>query len=276
MGVQNDWWLYPQTKVEEDIVEPIRDPVIALLNTLQNLALIQSQHIHNTPKVAPSLAGGVEITADATAWTLGAESDAIISGDGAKEKVELTITAACTKAGNVIVILDGAGYTIPVTNTLDTAAKVAGAIKTYFVGLADFDEVWTVGGADAVVTFEAVSEGEKKDAVYDAGETGAAGTILTTVQGYGDKPFDIHRVNFEAMSDTGTYELVLYGDGEEITRLRATKTTAVDKEDSAPVQTPVMEPGTEVTARVAYSAGGESKSVTVSLEFHTYDLSGGE
>ena len=265
--MQNDWWLYPQTRVEKDIVEPIRDPVTALLNII-------NQHIHNKTRVAPSLGGGIEITADSTAWALGAGSDAIISGDGAKEKVELTVTAACTADGDVVVTLDGVEYAIPVTTDESTTAGVAAAIKTYFGALDGFDEVWTVGGTDAVVTFEAVGEGEKQDAVYDAGETGAAGTIITTAQGYGDKPFSINKVNFEALGDAGTYELVLYGDGVEIARIRATKTVAVDKA-SAPVTTPLLEAGTEVTARVAYSEGGASKTVTVSLEFCSYNLPGG-
>lgn len=94
------------------------------------------------------------------------------------EVASLNITAAATVASNVTVTLNGVATTVAVLAT-DTAIQVADKIRaTVFTG-------WTTGGTvgTTTVTFTATSPGNKTDAVYSPGTTGATGTMTTTTQG---------------------------------------------------------------------------------------------
>jgi hypothetical protein len=98
-----------------------------------------------------------------------------------KEVASLQITADATADGNVTVTLDGVSTDVAVLNG-DTAVTVADKIRnTTFTG-------WTTGGASGTdtVTFTSDTYGDKTDATYSAGTTGATGTMSTTTQGVND------------------------------------------------------------------------------------------
>ncbi|CAN7556340.1 hypothetical protein LJR015_000943 [Peribacillus frigoritolerans] len=100
----------------------------------------------------------------------------------------LTITAAPTTANNITITLNGVNQNVAVDPAVQmTATDVATLIRgTSFSG-------WTTGGTGATVTFTATSTGPKTDATYSAGSTGAAGTMITTIQG---GPGSEWRVNY--------------------------------------------------------------------------------
>jgi len=102
------------------------------------------------------------------------ETDAIFN----YEVASLSITAIPTLAGNVTITLNGVATTVSVDPATDlTTDVVATKIRnTAFTG-------WTTGGTASTVTFTATTPGNKTDAIYSAGTTGAIGTMTTTVQG---------------------------------------------------------------------------------------------
>lgn len=135
----------------------------------------------------PALADG-----DAGSMRLNARGEAIVELSGSilveqktqadatytAEVASLNITAAATVASNVTVTLNGVATTVAVLAT-DTAIQVADKIRaTVFTG-------WATGGTvgTTTVTFTATSPGNKTDAVYSPGTTGATGTMTTTTQG---------------------------------------------------------------------------------------------
>lgn len=84
------------------------------------------------------------------------------------------------------------------------------------------------------------------------------------------RKFDIHYIIIEGASDNDTYELVLYGNGSEIGRVRF---RVVDIANARilpmfPIQTAQMDANTMVTAKVMGAAGGEN--VTISVFYHEY------
>jgi hypothetical protein len=94
------------------------------------------------------------------------------------EVANLIVTAASTVASNVTVTLNGIATTVAVLST-DTAIQVADKIRaTVFTG-------WTTGGTvgTTTVTFTATTSGNKVDATYSEGTTGATGTMTTAAQG---------------------------------------------------------------------------------------------
>lgn len=94
------------------------------------------------------------------------------------EVASLDVTAGATSDGDATVTLNGVGTTVTLASATDnTAALVATKIRnTAFAG-------WTTGGAGTTVTFTATTGGDKTDATYSAGTTGATGTMTTTTQG---------------------------------------------------------------------------------------------
>jgi hypothetical protein len=91
-----------------------------------------------------------------------------------------------------------------------------------------------------------------------------AGTITTE--------FDIHWVNFEAVSANDVYEFVLYAGGAgaetEIGRVRTYKTSTAAGSISVAIQIPPQPANTRISAKVASSSGNDN--VTVSLFYHEY------
>lgn len=96
---------------------------------------------------------------------------------GVREVASLTISAGCTTEGNITISLDGVNYTILLTTSDSTSDLVAEKIrKTIFPG-------WITGGSGSTVTFTSFTVGNKIDATYDPGTTGATGTMITSTQG---------------------------------------------------------------------------------------------
>jgi phage tail sheath gpL-like len=102
----------------------------------------------------------------------------LVKAASTAEVASLKITAAATTAGDITVSLDGVAKIVAV-EAAATAVQIADLIRaTAFVG-------WTVSGAIGTdtVTFTATAPGDKADAVYTPGTTGALGTMTTTIQG---------------------------------------------------------------------------------------------
>jgi hypothetical protein len=83
--------------------------------------------------------------------------------------------------------------------------------------------------------------------------------------------FDIHAIDIEAISANDTFELVLYyGAGDtEAGRIRFVRSTVQSATLNTEIQTPLIPANSRVRAAVA-CAGGGSKTVDVSLRYHTY------
>lgn len=94
------------------------------------------------------------------------------------EVSSLTITSGCTTNGDVVITLDGVPYTVTLTTSAhSTATLVAGAIRsTFFYG-------WVTGGTGTTVSFAAQDAGDRVDATYSKGSTGANGTFTVTTAG---------------------------------------------------------------------------------------------
>ncbi len=122
--------------------------------------------------------------------------------------------------------------------------------------------------------------------IHSAGKvhpTGAAGTLVTatatpwTLGGFAEvvpgstigSPFDIHFINFEAMSASTTYELVLYNATTEIARVRVSRTATQDKKDGVPVTMAIQAADSQIQAKVM-SASGNADTVNISLSYHLY------
>lgn len=145
-----------------------------------------------------------------TGWTTG--------GTVGTDTVTFTANAVGTRTDTTFSVGTAAGVTGTVTTTTqgtaaDTAIGVADKIRaTSFTG-------WTTGGTVGTdtVTFTANDPGEKTDATYADGSTGAAGTITTTTQGWGDslKIRNIHIVDniFEDIDQHAIYGGVDNGQG---------------------------------------------------------------
>jgi len=96
----------------------------------------------------------------------------------AAEEAELEITAACTTAGGVTVILDNTDYVIQLTLSEDTAEKVAIAIQNYFDTLPGDTGTATSGTADTLAdtskTWDDTGNGEWEGyLIFITGGTGA-------------------------------------------------------------------------------------------------------
>jgi lysophospholipase L1-like esterase len=103
----------------------------------------------------------------------------------ATELDTITITAGASASGNLTVTLDGNYAFAVAVAASDTAEVVAGKIrsegnKTDYQGV-----VWTVGGADADVTYTAGSTGLKTTVAVAAASTGVTTTIVKTTPGAG-------------------------------------------------------------------------------------------
>lgn len=103
----------------------------------------------------------------------------------ATELDTITVTAGASASGNLTVTLGGNyAFTVAVAAG-DSAATVAGKIrsegnKTDYQGV-----VWTVGGADATVTYTASDAGLKHTVAVGAASTGVTTTIVKTTPGAG-------------------------------------------------------------------------------------------
>jgi len=85
--------------------------------------------------------------------------------------------------------------------------------------------------------------------------------------------FDIHYVNVEAVSASDVYELVLFagaiGSEVEISRMRTVRTSTPSGVSSHPVQGPIQDAGTRISAKVA-SDGGSAEAMTITVTYHHY------
>jgi len=112
-----------------------------------------------------------------TGWTTG--------GTAATDTVTFTSNTVGVKTDTTYAIGTSAGATGVVTTTTqgvdaDTTTTVATKIRgTAFTG-------WTTSGTATNVIFTSDTTGDKTDATYSAGTTGATGTITTTTQGKAD------------------------------------------------------------------------------------------
>lgn len=86
-------------------------------------------------------------------------------------------------------------------------------------------------------------------------------------------PFDIHWLNVESASVADTFEVVIYqGPGAsetEISRVRFTKSAAIDLQAGIPIQTAILVPNARISAACASASGG-GDTITISLLYHTY------
>lgn len=123
------------------------------------------------------------------------------SASGVKEVASLDISAAASATGNVIVTLDGTPTNVAVL-TADSAIVVAGKIRaTPFTG-------FVASGTGANVVFTATAVGEKADAVYSEGTTGAVGVVVTTTQGYSASAYYPIKVEWNKNAVQPNYEVV--------------------------------------------------------------------
>lgn len=92
------------------------------------------------------------------------------------EECALIITNPATSSGNVTVTLNDVSTNIAVTSgdSVETIATTIGG--TLFSG-------WTTSVDSATVTFTSTARGDKTDATYSAGSTGALGTVTVSTQG---------------------------------------------------------------------------------------------
>lgn len=103
----------------------------------------------------------------------------------ATEVDTITVTAGASASGNLTITLDGDyAFTVAVAAG-DSAATVAGKIrsegnKTDYQGT-----LWTVGGSGATVTYTASAAGLKHTVAVAAASTGVTTTIVKTVAGAG-------------------------------------------------------------------------------------------
>jgi len=83
--------------------------------------------------------------------------------------------------------------------------------------------------------------------------------------------FDIHFINLEVVSATGTYEVVLYAVETEISRFRFTVVGTPNnlKYTPIPIQTDIIPANTKIQAKVM-SSSGAADTITISLFYHIY------
>ena len=118
----------------------------------------------------------------------------------------------------------------------------------------------------------------------EAGVTVIAGTpawalgteAVVIPEGTFSKPFDIHWIVWENLSQTGVYELQLFGipfggtDPELIGSVRATRTTNQDRDSTKFMETPIVKQGSAISAKLACSVAGAE--ATISIQLHDYDI----
>ena len=81
-------------------------------------------------------------------------------------------------------------------------------------------------------------------------------------------PFDIHHVTISTPSANEDYELILYAVTTEIARVPFTRDNNFVNSIQVAVQTPLLDPGTQVQARLGDGTGGAACGVKVS--YHEY------
>ncbi len=83
--------------------------------------------------------------------------------------------------------------------------------------------------------------------------------------------FDIHYIVVEAASVADVYEIVLYAATTEIGRVRVAFIDIANSQSlpSVPFQCDVLPKNTQIQAKCASKAGG-SKTIDISLHYHTY------
>ena len=107
--------------------------------------------------------------------------------------------------------------------------------------------------------------------------TGSAGWVLGNFTeiipaGFISSAYDLHWVNFETASASGTYEIHLFSGapGEEV--LIAMARTVRDNNQygisSVPIQMAIQPPGTRISSRIASSSG--NRNITLSVYYHKY------
>lgn len=190
-------------------------------------------------KLFPTMADGILVTSSAAAWTLGAAAtinfhyldNAITLNPGEGEATRIPCTGHRFKVGDVVTIAGSA-----LNDGEKTVTEISDA--DHF----DFD-----------------------DGTYN-GET-FAGT--ETAQVVIPSDFNIKYISIENLSANAVYEIVLYDDGGEIGRAVATKNAAQDGTVNVPIQTPIIDAGSKITAKAATNnAAGDT--ATIRIFYHTY------
>lgn len=214
------------------------------LEVLGELLEILEDHMHKPSQVRPMMKAPITVTGHATAWTLGAAATII----GVVQNLD---NAAAVDAGGGIVTipLTGHGYVVGEYVTISGSVNYN---TTY--------EVVAVPGAN---TFNIT-------ATYQAETFAGTEECVDVIP----DEFDIHFINFEAVSAADTYELVLYRDdasvaANEIGRVRTVKAVGVSAVISTPIQGPRLPAGTKIFAKLA-SAGGGSDTANISVALHEY------
>lgn len=128
--------------------------------TTQNEGLAET-----ASELAARIRGGVY-----SGWTTsGTDSDVVFTAVQAGPRVDASYDPKTTGAAGTM--------TTNTQGALDTTSDLAARIRgTSFSG-------WTTGGTTNVVSFIATTSGQKQDAFYDSGPTGAYGVMETLVQG---------------------------------------------------------------------------------------------
>jgi hypothetical protein len=184
-------------------------------------------------------AGATDLTGDITI-TLNEESIALEVETGAVAVKAATITAGASASGNVTVTLGGVPTVVAVLAN-DTAAAVAGKIATAYAEDAD----WTVGDAEAVLTFTAKAKGPKTGTFsIDPASTGVTctGGVTNSVTGIAEDTAEMVAAKIKDAIETAVTGEVIAAwtveiDGAELTFTKgvvgiAAAPTAVDTNDT--------------------------------------------
>ncbi len=191
-------------------------------------------------EVFPDQVAGVVVTSSATAWVLGAAANintkyldnAITLNPGEVEATRIPCTGHGFIVGQIVTI---AGSSL--NNGDKTITEISDA--DHF----DFDD-----GSYNQETF--------------AGTETAILTLFTA------NVFSIDSVSIENISANGVYQLNLYDDGTEITKVRFTKDAVQGGTLNIPIKTPFIAADSKITAKLA-SENAVGDTATISIGFHT-------
>lgn len=135
------------------------------------------------------------VSALTTAFPTGNSNNYAVTGN-VVEVDTLTVTGACTTAGNITVTLNGVAITVALTTAMNTSALVASAIAgTAFSG-------WTTSVNGSAVTFTKSTNGVCSTPVFSGGSTGSTATFAVTTAGV-NTDNNIYRWNGSSWASTG-------------------------------------------------------------------------
>ena len=239
-------------------------------NSLYSKAYIADKDSHSRSYTYPFKAAPITLAGGADAWVEGSKVEIVPT---ATDDVQtLTITHASDSAGIVDVILDDIRY--PVSIPTGTINEIAEFLRQQTYTNNYGETTWTVTGADADVVFTASGQ-HAEGSFLDVGSvTGVTASLVHTTVGVGiGKPFDMHYFTPSSPDATTTYQIIFWvglaGRESRIATMRAVKGAAQDTLEAIPLQTPLLDAGTRITASLATLAGG-SDEIDIAIAYHLY------